>query len=184
MKQKPELRVGLIGSGFMGRCHSNAFRSVGGLFDLPLDPVADMLADISDEAAATNAAAMGFQRYTGDWGKLCVDPAIDLVAVTAPNALHEPIVLAALAAGKSVYCEKPLSTTLECALRMTEAAEKVGAVTMVGFNFYGRKDWTKKNLINWTWEFIHNRVTANTVNRFKQLCEWKFENLGMDWKTE
>jgi predicted dehydrogenase len=135
MTQKPQLRVGLVGAGFMGRCHANAFRSVSGLFDLPLEPVADMLADISDDIAAQNAVALGFQRATGDWRDLCADPAIDLVAVTAPNALHEPVVMAALAAGKHVYCEKPLSTTLDSAQRMTEAAQNAGVVTMVGFNF-------------------------------------------------
>ncbi len=135
MWNKPELRVGLVGSGFMGRCHANAFRSVSGLFELPLEPVADMLADISDKVAAKNAADLGFRRATGDWRTLCADPDIGVVAVTAPNVLHEPIVMAALAKGKPVYCEKPLSTTLESALRMTEAAEKAGVVTMVGFNF-------------------------------------------------
>lgn len=135
MDRKPTLRVGLVGSGFMGRCHANAFRSVSGLFDLPLEPIADMLADITDEVAAKNALALGFDRSTGDWRTLCADMDIDVVAVTAPNVLHEPIVMAALAEGKSVYCEKPLSTTLEGAKRMTEAAEKAGVVTMVGFNF-------------------------------------------------
>jgi predicted dehydrogenase len=135
MTQKPPLHIGLVGAGFMGRCHANAFRSVSGLFDLPLEPVANMLADVSDDLAIQNAAALGFQRATGDWRTLCEDPAIDLVAITAPNALHEPVVMAALAAGKHVYCEKPLSTTLESALRMTDAAQKAGVVTMVGFNF-------------------------------------------------
>ena len=135
MTQKPLLRVGLVGAGFMGRCHANAFRSVSGLFDLPLEPVAEMLADVSDDIAAHNAAALGFQRATGDWRELCADSTIDLVAVTAPNVLHEPVVMAALAAGKHIYCEKPLSTTLESAARMAEAAQKAGVVTMVGFNF-------------------------------------------------
>ena len=135
MTEKPKLRVGLVGAGFMGRCHANAFRSVSGLFDLPLDPVAEMLADVTDDVAVHNAAALGFNRSTGDWRNLCADPTIDLVAVTAPNALHEPIVMAALKAGKHVYCEKPLSTTLESAQRMTAAAQAAGIVTMVGFNF-------------------------------------------------
>ncbi len=92
---KPELRIGLVGSGFMGRCHANAFRSVSGLFDLPFEPVCETLADISEETAVQNASALGFTRATGDWRTLCADPAIDVVAVTAPNVLHEPIVLAA-----------------------------------------------------------------------------------------
>ena len=132
---KATVGVGLIGSGFMGRCHANAFRSVGGLFDLPLRPVAEMLADVSDEAARDNAAALGFDRSTGDWQTLIDDPAVDIVAITAPNVLHEPMALAAIAAGKTVYCEKPLSTTAASARRMTEAAEAAGVVTLVGFNF-------------------------------------------------
>ena len=90
MWNKPELRVGLVGSGFMGRCHANAFRSVSGLFELPLEPVADMLADISDKVAAKNAADLGFRRATGDWRTLCADPDIGVVAVTAPNVLAQP----------------------------------------------------------------------------------------------
>lgn len=135
MVKKPTLNVGLVGSGFMGRCHANAFRTVGGLFDLPFTPVMDMLADITSDAAAQNAAALGFARSTGDWRTLCADPAIDVVAVTAPNALHEPIVMAALDSGKHIYCEKPLSTTLEGAHRMTNAAKNADVITMVGFNF-------------------------------------------------
>jgi predicted dehydrogenase len=135
MSTKKPVRVGLVGAGFMGRCHANAFRTVGGLFDLSVEPVRAVLADVTEDAANRNAAALGFERGVGDWHALCADPSIDLVAITAPNVLHEPIALAALAAGKDVYCEKPLSTTVQSALRMTEAAEKAGAVTMVGFNY-------------------------------------------------
>ncbi|SER95559.1 Predicted dehydrogenase [Tranquillimonas rosea] len=133
--QKPVLGVGLVGAGFMGRCHANAFRSVGGLFDLPRRPALAVLADISDAAAQRNAAALGFARATADWSALTADPEVDVVAVTAPNVLHEPIVLSAVAAGKAVYCEKPLSTTAASARRMTEAAHAAGVPTLVGFNF-------------------------------------------------
>jgi predicted dehydrogenase len=132
---KRKVGIGLVGAGFMGRCHANAFRAVGGLFDLPVDPVNEMLADISDDAARSSAASLGFARSTGDWRTLVSDPAVDIVAVTAPNALHEPIVLAAIENGKAVYCEKPLSATSESARRMTEAAEAAGVLTLVGFNF-------------------------------------------------
>jgi len=130
------IRIGLVGSGFMGRCHANAFRSVGGLFPLALQPVLELIADI-DEAAATKAAgALGFRRSTGDWRRLVADPDVDLVAITTPNALHAPIALAAIAAGKkAVYCEKPLAADPAAAQRMAEAARSAGAVTMVGFNY-------------------------------------------------
>ncbi len=132
---KRKVGIGLVGAGFMGRCHANAFRAVGGLFDLPVEPVAEILADVSDDAARRSAESLGFARSTGDWRTLVSDPAVDIVAVTAPNALHEPIVMAAIENGKAVYCEKPLSTTADSARRMTEAAESAGVLTVVGFNF-------------------------------------------------
>jgi predicted dehydrogenase len=127
--------IGLIGSGFMGRCHANAFRSVGGLFELPVEPVLAVLADAGEERAADAAKALGFARSTGDWRTLTEDPDVGIVAITAPNVLHAPIALASIAAGKTVYCEKPLSTTAASALEMTEAAEAAGVTTLVGFNF-------------------------------------------------
>src|SRR6056297_1593864 len=132
---KPEIGIGLVGSGFMGRCHANAFRSVAGLFDVPAEPRLRVLADASDEQAAQAALSLGFARGTGDWQDLVADESVDIVAITAPNVLHAPIAHAAIAAGKTVYCEKPLSTTAALALEMTEAAEAAGVVTLVGFNF-------------------------------------------------
>lgn len=132
---KKEIGIGLVGSGFMGRCHANAFRSVSGLFDLPTEPRLTMLADANDALASHAAHALGFARGTGDWRALVNDAAVDIVAITAPNVLHAPIAHAAIMAGKTVYCEKPLSTTAALALEMTEAAEAAGVVTLVGFSF-------------------------------------------------
>lgn len=132
---KPDIGIGLVGSGFMGRCHANAFRAVSGLFDVPGEPRLEVLADASDDLAERAAKSLGFARGTGDWQALVADDAVDIVAITAPNVLHAPIAHAAIAAGKTVYCEKPLSTTAALALKMTEAAEAAGVVTLVGFNF-------------------------------------------------
>lgn len=127
--------IGLVGSGFMGRCQANAFTSVATLFETPVLPVKAVLADAGEDVAERNAQALGFARATADWKTLVEDSAVEIVAIAAPNALHEPIALAAVAAGKTVYCEKPLSVTVPSALRMTEAAETKGVVTSVGFNF-------------------------------------------------
>lgn len=132
---KQPLRIGLIGSGFMGRTHALGFRAVGGVFDLPLAPHLELLADISQEAAEAAASRFGFARATGDWQALVADPAVDVVDITAPNKLHAPIALAALALGKPVYCEKPLAPTAEDAFAMVQAAERAGVVTQVGFNY-------------------------------------------------
>lgn len=129
------LNVGMIGSGFMGRCHANAFGSVAGLFDLPATPVKMTLADATDALAQEGAKALGFEKGTADWQAMVAADEIDIVSITAPNVFHEPMALAAIEAGKTVYCEKPLSTTAASALKMTEAAEAAGVTTMVGFNF-------------------------------------------------
>jgi predicted dehydrogenase len=129
------LGVGLIGSGFMGRSHAHAFRAAPGIFDLPLTPKLDLLADVNADVAAKAAAVLGIPRSTGDWRALIADPAVDLVDITAPNALHKPIALAAIAAGKPVYCEKPLAPNAAEAKEMVDAAEKAGVKTFVGFNY-------------------------------------------------
>lgn len=132
---KQVVGIGLVGSSFMGRCHANAFRSVSGLFDVPVTPRLEMLADATDELAKHSALALGLARGTGDWRSLVADDAVDIVAITAPNLLHAPIAHAAIDAGKTVYCETPLSMTAALAFGITQAAEAVGIVTLVGFNF-------------------------------------------------
>lgn len=130
-----KLGIGLIGSGFMGRAHALAFRTVGGVFELPAAIELEMLADHSAEVASRAAQSLGFKRSTGDWQALINDPAIDIVAITTPNILHKPMAMAAIQAGKHVYCEKPLAVTAEDARELTEAAERAGVVNLVGFNY-------------------------------------------------
>ncbi len=135
LAQAPQLGIGLIGSGFMGRAHALAFRNVGGVFPLDRQPRLELLADHPEERAVAAAASLGFRRATGDWTALVRDPAVDVVAIATPNRLHAPMALAAIAAGRHVYCEKPLATTLDDAIAMTRAATAAGVVTMVGFNY-------------------------------------------------
>lgn len=129
------LNIGLIGSGFMGQAHADAIRRAAMLYrDLPAVPRLAMLADATPDLAASAAARFGVARHTGDWRALVADPDIDVVDITAPNALHHDMALAAIAAGKHVYCEKPLSVTLAEAEEMTAAAQAAGVKTMVAFN--------------------------------------------------
>lgn len=129
------LGVGLVGSGFMGRSHAHAFRAAAGVFDLPMAPTLELLADVNETVAARAADALGFNRSTGDWKALVADPAVDLVDITTPNTLHKPIALAAIEAGKPVYCEKPLAPNALEARQMVDAAERKGVKTAVGFNY-------------------------------------------------
>lgn len=129
------LGIGLVGSGFMGRAHALAFRTVGGVFELPLEPELELLADIDEASAAAAASRLGFVRSTSDWQALVDDSRVDLVAITAPNTLHKPIALAAIACGKPVYCEKPLASNVSDAKVMRDAAEAAEVTTLVGFNY-------------------------------------------------
>jgi predicted dehydrogenase len=132
---KPKLRIGLIGTGFMGKAHAFGFAAAPRTFDLPYDLVLGTVADVTDEAAARAAGAYGFQASTSNWHNIVNDPSIDLVSITAPNALHKEMSLAAIAAGKHVYCEKPLAPLSDDAREMAEAAEAAGVKTQVGFNY-------------------------------------------------
>jgi predicted dehydrogenase len=132
---KRELGIGLIGTGFMGKAHAFAYRAALAAFpDIPV-PRLEMIADVEQEIASKAAHQYGFARSSGDWRELVKDPRIDVVSITTPNTLHKEMALAAIAAGKHVHCEKPLSPTLAHSREMVEAAEMAGVITQVGFNY-------------------------------------------------
>lgn len=132
---KPDLNIGLIGTGFMGKAHALGFLNAARIFDLPVNVVLHSVADIDRGAAEAAARAFGFAHATVDWQEMVVDPQIDIISITAPNALHKDMALAAIAAGKHVYCEKPLAPLARHARDMAEAAEAKGVRTQVGFNY-------------------------------------------------
>ncbi|MBP1124294.1 MULTISPECIES: Gfo/Idh/MocA family protein [Pseudomonas] len=130
-----ELGIGLIGTGFMGRAHALAFNNARSVFDLPVQLKLVALADADGERAERCAKAWGFGQAQGDWQALINDPRVDVVAITTPNHLHYPMAMAAIAAGKAVYCEKPLAVSLEQADAMRQAARAAGVITRVGYNY-------------------------------------------------
>ena len=135
MSEKPVLRIGLIGTGFMGKAHVFGFASAQKVFDLPYRLELHTVADITEEAAARAAHEFGFAHHTTDWRTLIANPEIDMIDITAPNALHKDMALAAIAAGKHVYCEKPLAPLAADAREMADAAAAKGVKTQVGFNY-------------------------------------------------
>src|SRR5918999_381765 len=130
--EKPQLRIGLIGTGFMGKTHVFGFAAAQRVFDLPYELVLHTVADRTEELAAQ---ALGFPRASGEWRRLVENPEIDVVDITAPNAFHKEMALTAIAAGKHVYCEKPLTPLAADAREMADAAEAAGVRTQVGFNY-------------------------------------------------
>ena len=130
-----EIGVGLVGYKFMGRAHSNAYRQVAAFFDVDPKPV--MRAICGRDANATQAAAdkLGWESIETDYHALVARDDIGLVDVSTPGYTHRDVVLAALAAGKHVICEKPLANTLEEAREMVEAAKTAGTINMVNFNY-------------------------------------------------
>lgn len=127
--------LGLIGTGFMGKAHALAYRAAGAVFgDLP-DVELALLCDTPHDKAEAMARQFGFAAATASWRDLVADPAVDIVSITTPNALHREMALAAIAAGKNVHCEKPLALTLAEAEEMEAAARTAGVRTMVGYNY-------------------------------------------------
>lgn len=129
------LGVGLIGSGYMGKCHALAWTSVATVFPALERPRLVALADATPELARQQAQAFGFGSSTGDWRDLIANPEIDVISVAAPNQFHAEMAIAALEAGKHVWCEKPMATSLEDATRMRDAAKRSGRTAILGYNY-------------------------------------------------
>jgi predicted dehydrogenase len=128
--------VALLGQGFMGRTHSNAWLKAAKFFtDLPLQPVMHTTFGMPAERPEVFAERWGWQNFTTDWEKLVQDPAIDLVDIVSPNNMHAPMAIAAIKAGKPVSCEKPLASTLAEAREMCDLAKKHKAKTFVWYNY-------------------------------------------------
>lgn len=129
------LRVGLVGAGFMGRTHSNAFHQVQRFFPVAggIDPVA--VCSRNEAGARAFATQWGFRSHETDWRRLVERDDIDLVDIASPNDTHAEIAIAAAAAGKMVACEKPLGRSFSEARLMQEAVEHAGVSNMVWYNY-------------------------------------------------
>ena len=127
--------AGLIGTGFMGKCHAMAYGAVKAVFgDVPsIDKV--MLCDVDAAHAKKTAGEYGFAAATAQWRDLLGNPAIQLISITSPNGLHREMAVAALEAGKHVWCEKPMALNLADAEAMTAAAKASGKATALGYGY-------------------------------------------------
>lgn len=135
---RSELRVAMIGYGFMGAAHSQAWRTAPRFFDLDAEPVMATIVGRNPEALEAARMKFGWESSSTDWRTVVDDPTIDIVDICTPGSSHVEIAIAALAAGKHVLCEKPLANTVEEAELMVAAAEAAasrGVRSMVGFSY-------------------------------------------------
>ncbi|MBL4812931.1 MAG: Gfo/Idh/MocA family oxidoreductase [Rhodobacteraceae bacterium] len=141
--------IGLIGTGFMGKAHALAFGAVKAVMGDVTAPKLALLCDTPLDKAQDMATQFGFARATDDWQALVTDPSVDIVSITTPNHLHFEMAMAAIAAGKHVYCEKPLALTLDSARQMASAAAAAGVQTMVGYNYIKNPAFTHAQSLIW-----------------------------------
>jgi predicted dehydrogenase len=129
------LNIGLVGYGFMGRTHSNAFLQAPRYFDLPYKPVLKAVAARNEDRVKKFAANWGYESYETDWRKLIDRKDLDVIDIASPNDTHREIAVAAAQAGKMVMCEKPLGRTADEAKAMVAAAEAAGVPNTVWYNY-------------------------------------------------
>lgn len=130
-----DIGIGLVGGGYMGKAHAVALSAVGAVFDTALRPRLEMIATTNPDSAERYRRAYGFARATADWRDLVADPKVQAVVIASPQSTHRAIAEAAFAAGKPVFCEKPLGASLEDAKAMVAAAEASNLPNMIGFNY-------------------------------------------------
>ncbi|HEV7223660.1 MAG TPA: Gfo/Idh/MocA family oxidoreductase, partial [Pirellulales bacterium] len=129
------LNIGMIGYGFMGRAHSNAYRQVSQFFPHKRRPVLKACCARNEAKIKAFAENWGYESYETDWKKLIERKDIDVVDIGSPNNTHREIVLAAAKAGKMILCEKPLAMNVAEGEEMVAAVEKAGVPNMVWFNY-------------------------------------------------
>jgi len=129
------LRIALIGTGFMGRMHTQAWRTAPRFFDLPYEPVPALAVGHRPDATAEFAARLEWPEHAVDWREAVERDDIDVIDICTPGDTHAEIALAALAAGKHVLCEKPLANSVAEADAMADAATRAAGVAMCGFSY-------------------------------------------------
>jgi predicted dehydrogenase len=131
-----DIGIGIIGFGWMGQAHSRAYRDIPVYY--PESGIRPRLVSVADNVPARvelATANFGFQSGTPDWRELIARDDIDVVDITAPNALHQELVEAAAAAGKHIACEKPVGISPEATAAIEIAARRAGVITSCGYNY-------------------------------------------------
>ncbi len=130
-----QIRVAMIGRGFMGMVHSNAYRNCGIWYDLPCNVVMKVVCDNNSDGLSEFAEKFGWQDYQTDWRQLVDRDDIDLISIAAPNSLHHEMVMEFAKHGKHILCEKPLANSLADAQQMYTAVKDAGVKHCCGFSY-------------------------------------------------
>tara|TARA_A100001037_G_C15135047_1_gene630651 strand:+ start:809 stop:1948 length:1140 start_codon:yes stop_codon:yes gene_type:complete len=135
MSEKKDLNIGLVGYGFMGRTHSNAYCKVSNFFDLEYRPRLKAVCGRSEDNAKAFAAQWGYESVETDWKALVARDDIDAIDICTPNNTHAEIAIAAAKAGKMILCEKPLSMNTAEGEEMVKKIEEAGVANTVWYNY-------------------------------------------------
>ncbi len=136
MSEKKQLRIGLIGTGLMGRIHTNGYKRLGDFFpEYEYRPVLQVACSRREDKIKAFAEQWGYASYETDWKKVIARDDVDAIDICTPNDSHAEIAIAAAKAGKMILCEKPLSRTLEEAKEMVKVIEATGVKNTVWYNY-------------------------------------------------
>ena len=131
-----EVRIGLLGCGFMGKCHTNAYKKIPYIYSAAkVNPRLAVLCDQKAELVQREAARYGYEVSCTNWQELAADPRIDVFDNCAPDPVHPEPCIAALNNGKHVICEKPMAVSVEAARKMRDAAAAAAGKSMCTFNY-------------------------------------------------
>lgn len=155
---KKEVKIGVIGAGWMGKAHTTAFHNAGMIFGDDV-PVFELISDVNEQQVKEAASSMGYKRYTTDWKDVVTDPDVDLVDVATPNCMHYEMVKAALENGKHVFCEKPLSLSGKESRELAALAKKKGVVNYCGFS----------NLMNPANQYVKELVQSGKLGKIMRV---------------
>ena len=179
--EAPEVGVGMMGYAFMGKAHSNAYKTLPYMiYPPPAIPKLVAVAGRDEDAVREAAKRYGYQSYYTDWRDLLKDDRVQLFDNGTPNDFHAEPCIAAAQAGKHILCEKPLARTAKEAASMVEAVEKAGVKNMVSFNY------RYVPAIRQAYELIHSGKLGEIYHfRAVYLQEWIIDpNFPLVWRLD
>ena len=179
--------VGVIGTGFMGKAHSIAYSASASVFGTGLRPKLEIVCDLSPDRASQRATDLGFLRHTDKWQDVVNDPKVELISVCTPNNTHSEIAISALKNGKHVWCEKPMSSSMEDSQKMAEESLNTNAKTIIGYNYIKTYGWFHQENEDLTTADMNGRIRRIpraylyklftkkdwVYNKSKRVDEWK-----------